>query len=202
MARKTTISKEMILETALKMLIRDGYQSVNIKTLAAELGCSTQPIAWHFENMDGLRLALAEYAREYAVNRIIPSGENALQNFEDIGRHYVRMALNEPNLFKYLYLGESPMGRPYSLNRIARDIKYEANKAMMSQIAALSGLSEEQTINFVRNTLVYSHGIATMVATGVFKGTEEEMMDMINEAADSFLFRLGINLNVPKEREK
>ena len=48
MARKTTISKEVILEAALKMLIRDGYASVNVKTLAAEIGCSTQPIVWHF----------------------------------------------------------------------------------------------------------------------------------------------------------
>ncbi len=56
MARKTTISKEVILDAALKMLIRDGYASVNVKTLAAEIGCSTQPIVWHFENMEGLRL--------------------------------------------------------------------------------------------------------------------------------------------------
>lgn len=202
MARKVTISKDMILEAALKILIRDGYSVVNVKTISKEIGCSTQPIVWHFENMDGLRLALAEYAREYAVNRITLSGENAFQNFEDIGRHYVRMALNEPNLFKYLYLGESPMGRPYSLNRMARDIKNGANGALTVELAALSGLSEEQTIEFVRNTLVYSHGIATMVATGVFKGTEEEMMDMINYAADSFLFRLGIDLNAPKERKK
>ncbi len=34
MARKTQISKEVILETALKMLIRNGYSSVNIKTLS------------------------------------------------------------------------------------------------------------------------------------------------------------------------
>ena len=30
MARKTQISKEVILEAALKMLIRDGYAAINI----------------------------------------------------------------------------------------------------------------------------------------------------------------------------
>ena len=42
------IPKELILEYALKMLIRDGYAALNIKALAKEIGCSTQPISWHF----------------------------------------------------------------------------------------------------------------------------------------------------------
>ncbi len=63
MARKVTISREVILDAALKILIRDGYAGVNVKTLAKEIGCSTQPIVWHFENMDGLRLALSAHAR-------------------------------------------------------------------------------------------------------------------------------------------
>lgn len=62
MGRKTRISKEIILRKALEMLIRDGYSSINIKTLSKEIGCSTQPLVWHFGNMEGLRNALAEYA--------------------------------------------------------------------------------------------------------------------------------------------
>ena len=70
MARKVSISKDVILEAALKMLIRDGYSAINIKTLAAEIGCSTQPLVWHFENMEGLRYALAQYSRDYANKKI------------------------------------------------------------------------------------------------------------------------------------
>ena len=59
MARKTQVSKEIILQEALEMLIRDGYSAINIKTLSKEIGCSTQPLVWHFENMEGLRKAFA-----------------------------------------------------------------------------------------------------------------------------------------------
>ena len=58
LARKVQISKEMILQAALEMLIRKGYSAINIKTLSKEIGCSTQPLVWHFENMEGLRKAL------------------------------------------------------------------------------------------------------------------------------------------------
>lgn len=198
MTRKATISREMILEAALKILIRDGYAAVNVKTIAKELGCSTQPVVWHFENMEGLRSALSEYAREYAARKAVSDSRNKIESFEFLGRSYVKMALKEPNLFKFLYLGESPMGRPYDLKGIARDKK---NKEMISKIAEQTGLNEEQVIRFVRNTLIYSHGIATMVATGVFKGTEKEMMEMINDAADSFIMKEGIDPEKMPEKE-
>ena len=190
MARKVTITKEIILDTALKMLIKDGYSSVNVKTLAKEIGCSTQPIVWHFENMEGLRLALSEYAMIYAQKKAASGGKNAVQGFENLGRSYVRMAIKEPNLFKFLYLGESPLGKPYNLKDIARSDK---NRQQIAKMAEITGLAEEQVINYVRNTIIYSHGIATMVATGVFKGTEKEMMEMINKAAEAFLLGEGID---------
>ena len=46
MARKTTIGKDVILEAALQMLIADGYESINIRTLAEKIGCSSQPLVW------------------------------------------------------------------------------------------------------------------------------------------------------------
>ena len=199
MARKVTISRDMILEAALKILIRDGYAAVNIKTIASEIGCSTQPVVWHFENMDGLRQALSEYAGEYAAKKAFLDRRNKVESFEFMGRAYVKMALKEPNLFKYLYLGESPMGRPYDLKGIARDKK---NKEMISRIAEQTGLNEEQVIRFVRNTLIYSHGVATMVATGVFKGTEKEMMAMINDAADAFILKEVIDPEKMPVKEK
>ena len=189
MARKATISKEVILDAALKMLIRDGYASVNVKTLAAEIGCSTQPIVWHFENMEGLRRALAEYAMVYAAKKAATDSANKLESFEFLGRSYVKMALKKPNLFKFLYLGENPMGKPYNL----KDVGRAKNKEMIAMIAAQTGLNEEQVIRFVRNTIIYSHGIATMLATGVIKGTEKEMMDMINKAADAFILNEGVD---------
>ena len=189
MARKTMISREVILDAALKMLIRDGYASVNVKTLAAEIGCSTQPIVWHFENMEGLRLALSEYAMAYAAKKAASSYENNLENFEFLGRAYVKMALKEPNLFKFLYLGESPMGRPYNLKDVGRG----KHKEMIYMIAEQTGLNEDQVIRFVRDTIIYSHGIATMLATGVLKGTEKEMMTLINKAANAFILNEGVD---------
>ena len=183
MARRTTISKEMILEAALKMLIRDGYQAVNIKTLAAEIGCSTQPIAWHFENMDEMRRELALFAEKYAEGKIVTGAGNAAGTFETMGRAYVHMAIHEPNLFKFLYLGERPINKPFTAESIAKSAN---SKELIAGIAAQTGLSETQAAGIIRNIVIYSHGLATMIATGVLKLDESEAMAMISEAANSF----------------
>ena len=48
MPRSVQITKEKILAAAIDILIRDGYYAVNIKSIAKELKCSTQPIAWQY----------------------------------------------------------------------------------------------------------------------------------------------------------
>lgn len=187
MARRTTISKEVILDAALKMLIRDGYSSINIKTLAKEIGCSTQPVIWHFENMDGLRSALGEYAGEYAKKRTAPPNDNAVEAFETMGRAYISMAMNEPNLFRFLYLGERPKGKPYSLSDISGGSGREEEIAV--RIAGQTGLTKEQAVRCIQNTVIYSHGIAAMLATGVFTASEDDIMSMIHRAAEGFILK-------------
>jgi AcrR family transcriptional regulator len=192
MARKTTITKDMILGSALTMVIRDGYQSINVKTLAAEIGCSTQPIVWHFENMEGLRKALAVYAREYAVAKANPGKREGGDAFEFMGRAYIKMAMKEPNLFKFLYLGGCPLDKPLSLN----DISSEADSAaIIGSISAQTGLAPDRVIKVIQDTIMYSHGIATMIATGVFKASEKQVMAMIKSASEAFVHQQKAGLN-------
>ena len=104
MARKIQISRERILQIALEMLIDGGYQSINIKSLANEIGCSTQPISWHFGHMGGLRKALADYALAYANAKMRSASSKGLAAFTNVGAAYIDIAFDEPKLFQYLYL--------------------------------------------------------------------------------------------------
>lgn len=199
MARKVTISKEIILQAALNMLIRDGYSSINIKTLAKEIGCSTQPIVWHFDNMEGLRTALAEYAISYARNKMSATCSNAVEAFEHTGRVYVEMAVKEPNLFRFLYLGENVSGQ---INNFAAITTSKNNAEQIKRIADYLGISEEKVGRYLQNTIIYSHGVATLVATNVISASEEEMMSMINRAAEGFLMQEGVPAHkIPQKGE-
>ncbi len=187
MARKTQISKEVILQTALQMLIEDGYSAINIKTLSQKIGCSTQPLVWHFENMDGLRKSLAEYALNYANDKMTPKEDSNVMPFEQVGNAYIKIALYEPNLFKFVFLNGSdcyPQG--------GSDMLTTGNAEIIKGISAGFGISEEKAGEYLQNTLIYTHGVATFVATGMIRLSEAEIMDMINDTGDSFLLRAGV----------
>lgn len=189
MARKTQISKEIILQKALEMLIRDGYSSINIKTLSKEIGCSTQPLVWHFENMEGLRKALSEYALQYANSKMCPSAKHGVAAFEQVGTAFIHIAVSEPHLFRFLYLegyGGSPSA---NFDAIITD---KDNAALIKRIAKDLGISEEGAGRYLQNTIIYTHGIAALAATGIIHASEKEMMQLVDRAADAFLVQEGV----------
>lgn len=189
MARKTQISKEVILQKALEMLIRDGYSSINIKTLSREIGCSTQPLVWHFGNMDGLRKALAVYALNYANSKLAPTAEYAADAFAQVISSYVQIALREPNLFKFLYMNSD------SSATLSDDEASKSNNSFGELVKRLSdsySISAEKIGRYLQHTIIYTHGIAALVVAGIVPASEEEVMQMIDYAVTSFRRKEGM----------
>ena len=182
------IPKELILECALKMLIRDGYAALNIKALANEIGCSTQPISWHFGNMDGFRNELTKYALEYANKKMLSSSSNGMESFSSIGIAYISLAFDEPNLFKYLYMsGESG----YQAGGFDILVNGGENAIMVDQIADHLKMPRDNVSSFFQNTMIYTHGLACFIASGVITSSKEEVIEMVNQTALTFLAKAG-----------
>ena len=80
MPPKTQIPKEKILRTGLDLVIREGYEVINIKRLAQEIGCSTQPISWSFGNMETFREELFRYALNYMNSKMRSNGLSIANN--------------------------------------------------------------------------------------------------------------------------
>lgn len=192
LARKTQISKEMILQAALEMIIRDGYSTINIKTLSKEIGCSTQPLVWHFENMAGLRKALAEYALNYANEKMRPCTQNGMEAFAGIGMAYINLAFDEPNLFKYLYMsGESGI----QAGGFEVLVNADENAAIVGQIADHLKLPKENVSRFFQNTMIYTHGLASFIASGIITSSKEEVAAMVKQTASTFLSQAEEKMN-------
>lgn len=189
MGRKTQISKEVILRKALEMLIRDGYSSINIKTLSREIGCSTQPLVWHFGNMEGLRKALAAYALNYANHKIAPSAEDAAEALAQVVEVYVQIALREPNLFKFLYMNSDSSASLSENDALKSDNSFGELVKRLSDSYSVSG---EKIGRYLQHTIIYTHGIAALTVAGIVKASEEEVMQMIDYAGTSFRMKEGI----------
>ena len=102
MGRKIQITRAQILQAGLELIEREGAAAVQIKRLAASLGCSTQPILWQFGSMEAYRQALFQYAVEAVRQRIKPKWADAVLDFWRIGATYVDLAVDTPQLLRYL----------------------------------------------------------------------------------------------------
>ena len=184
MARKTQISKEVILEHAFQMLLREGYEAINITTLAKEIGCSTQPIAWHFGNMDGLRSELLTYCLDFLKNYFQVEGENARSILEKIAGQYIDLAMDYPQLYKYIYINEHDGEK---MGQIARSLRTENHDKILQMLQMEQGISAEQAERYMMNLQIYVHGIASFAVTKVTFPSKEAVMHMVHEASQAFL---------------
>lgn len=64
------ITKERILKAAAEVVRKEGAEALNARRIAAEIGCSTQPVYSQFRNMSELVAALRLKAEEEYRRRI------------------------------------------------------------------------------------------------------------------------------------
>ena len=184
MGRKTQITKEIILDTALRMLIRDGYEAINIKTLAVEIGCSTQPIVWHFENMNGFRKAFFEYCIDYAKSQFTVWNGNLDDLLTETARGYIMIACNMPKLFRFVFADNK---EDCKNSDVVQKLQLDNTKKIIHLLCEEKGLTEPQSASFLMNYEFYIHGIASYTASGFVNYPEEAIIAMANRARDAFL---------------
>ena len=65
MPPKAKITKDMILHTVLDITRETGFETVNARSIAGKLQCSTRPIFTCYENMEELKKDFLDFAYEY-----------------------------------------------------------------------------------------------------------------------------------------
>ena len=184
MAPKVKVSKADIINAAVDIVRRDGHQSLNARTIAAALNCSTQPIFSNYVSMDALRLDVVEKAdalcQEYTHKEI---ASNAYPVYKATGMAYIRFAKEEKELFKLLYM---------------RDRRQEANATseftneMEAIVQNTTGLAMPQASLFHLEMWAYVHGIATMFATNYLDLDWELVSKMITDIYQGLRKQYGL----------
>lgn len=183
------IKKEDMLQAALKLIAKNGYAALNIKAVAKELGCSTAPISWQFGGMDGLREELIPFVEQYIENTYYSQSNNEFTTFEQRGKGTIDLALENPNLFRFLYTGERSQllstGFELHMDSLDADNLYQ-------KMAEMLGITPKQVMDFAMTMMVYTQGIGTLIASGIVKDTKENMYCMLHNTGMTYLKGLGV----------
>ncbi|MBQ5332978.1 MAG: TetR/AcrR family transcriptional regulator [Oscillospiraceae bacterium] len=189
MGRSVRIPKEKLLQTGLEMIIKDGYSSINITSLAREAGCSTQPVAWHFGNMENFRKELAAYAQNYVNEKMRSDTKDPLMSFLHTGKVIIDMAFDEPKLVSFIRLSESGTEFSEGTGFVFDD---KRNAALASDIARKFGIPESAAAGFMQAAMVYTHGLSTLISTGLLSCEKSGAYKMLTDFGVVYLKGLGV----------
>ena len=181
MARKESITRQMIIDGAFELLKSDGVEAVTARKLAAHIGCSTQPIFRVYTNMDELLSELFEKARKYYED-FCNSNKNTYDTpFVSLGINYIRFAKQEQNIFRLLFLSGNKSHTLYEL------INGNENAFVMKEIKKIPNLNMDNVELIFTKVFIFMHGMAGMTITGEFDLTDKEAEDMLKDAIIGFI---------------
>ncbi len=195
MGRKTKITKEMIMEAAFELLEEGGIGAVAIKSIAAKLGCSTQPVSWQFGSMVELKKALYYYAGQklYSIMPEKMAGRDALEAFFVSGVCYISIACDHPRTFRFLNvddpletIGEDIIG---DTSIFSMPFDREATKMLAEEYKA----SAENVDVAVRDSVIYTHGLAVMMMFDKFRLPKDVACKMVFDMGIKLLSDVGID---------
>lgn len=159
MPPETRITRDRIIEAAFAVAREEGAEQINARSVAKRLGCSTQPVMYHFAKMEELKRAVYEktdwFHTEYLM-KIEKPQEGAMLG---IGLNYIRFAIEEPHLFRFLF--QSGFAVEHSLLEM---VDSQELLPVLSAMQGAMGMNMEQTKKVFLIIALFAHGYASIIA--------------------------------------
>ncbi len=178
---KQKITAEEILDVSLELIREQGYEKINARSIAQRINCSVQPIYSCFGNMEGLMQQLFLHVKKY-LDRYVDAHADRSNYFESIGKCHIGFASDEKFLFRFLF--QSPYIKASSMEDIYR---MYSRVDVAQDISSTLGLSKEDAEKLYTHMMVYTHGIACMIAADAVHFSFEDIHAKIDFAYWSFL---------------
>lgn len=167
MPPRARVTREMVVDAAVEVVRRQGAESVSVRTVSRQLGCSTQPVMYHFAAVEELKRAA--YARadllhlEFLMRAAPPPGDPLLE----IGLNYIRFAVEEPQLFRFLF--QSGYAAEKSLPEMLGSPELEPVLAVLRENL---GMDAERTRDVFLTLALFVHGYASLLANNALEYDE------------------------------
>lgn len=163
MPKKPATTREAMIDGAFRLIRVYGHEALTARSLAACLGCSTQPIMYQFPNMDILRDLAYTKADAFHSEYILEGGD-----LLEIGLRYIRFAEEEPRLFRFLFQSDR-----FSGSSLEELFLSPETTGVLSAVREAEGLTADEAIAFFEPLWAVVHGYASLIANNAMKYDHE-----------------------------
>lgn len=168
MPPKAKVTKEMVIDAAFEVIRAEGAENVNARTVANKLGCSTQPVMYHFATIEEMKRAVYEKTDKYHTEYLMNIPETPKDVMLGIGKNYIRFAVEEPNLFRFLFQSGFAVQ-----NSLLEMINSEELMPVLSVMQKAMEMNLEQTKEVFVTLAMFVHGYAGIIANNSLEYDEK-----------------------------
>lgn len=183
MPPKAKFTREEIIEAAFEIVKTSGLDALTARALGEKLGSSARPIFTVFNGMDEVQsevIALARSLYEKCEDEYMKN----CNSFKGSGIGYIRFAYELPKLFQVLFMREQSDIPNHETALVVIDNYYEK---ILQSVQKEYGFSYETSKEIYMHMWIYSHGIASLIATNVCSFSEQDISEMLTDVCSSII---------------
>lgn len=174
MARKQSITQEMLKEAAFSLAKTEGIEAVTARKVAQAAGCSTQPIFRAYENMEELQAEVVKMAGDFFSDYYEKAPQKSEKPFVDLAMAYINFAVEYEKLFALLFVSH------YKKEISTYEFINGGNKMfVLKELKRMNDVPAKKAGEVFSNLWIFVHGMACMVLNGDFDLSEEECRENV-----------------------
>lgn len=171
------VTKEMIIDAAFEIAREMGAENITARTVSQKLGCSTQPVLYHFKTIEDVRMAAHKKAREFHINYATNLSGKYERPMLEVGMRHIRFAVEEKNLFRFLFHSNYYTG--ISLSEWLTEKNFGSAFSILKLQAKVD---DRQAYRVFSQIFLVTHGIASLLANNAMVYDEAYCINTLSNA--------------------
>ena len=176
MPPKAKITKEMIVDAAFEIVRAEGADKVTARSISEQLKCSTQPVLYYFPTVEEIKKTVYrkadEYHEHYLMNGEVDYGNPMLS----IGMNYIKFAIEERNLFRFLFQTNELSGVSM-LDLVNAEEQIPLLVVLQNELE----MSMESTKEVFSTLFIFVHGYASLYANNTMVYDESSVIKALEK---------------------
>lgn len=176
MPPKIKITKENIIDAAFEIARKEGADKITARNLAQQMKCSTQPVLYQFASVDEIRREVYQKVDDYHSEYIMKIEDGEGNPLLSIGMNYIRFAMEESNLFQFLFHSNE-----FSDATILELIDSEDVLPILSVLQQEIDISLPMAKEIFSTLFIFIHGYASLYANNKMVYDETLIKSMLTK---------------------
>ena len=171
------VTKEMIIDAAFEIAKEMGSENINARTVSQKLGCSTQPVLYHFKTIEDVRIAAHKKGIEFHINYVTNLNGKYERPMLEVGMRHIQVAVEQKNLFRFLFHSNYYTGISLSDWLTAENLG-----SIFSILKIQAKVDNRKAYSIFSQLFFVTHGIASLLANNAMAYDEAYCINTLSNA--------------------